>query len=121
MTGAGSLEESLVALTRPGLLVIVTRGASGSVAASTEGVIECPAHQVPAVVDTTGAGDLFAAGVLYGITRREGLARSLHLGSLAAGQLAEQGRVGLDQPAGEIIGHLGARPRVSLTGLVEGV
>jgi sugar/nucleoside kinase (ribokinase family) len=106
LTGAGSLEESLVALTRPGLLVIVTRGASGSVAASTEGVIECPAHQVPAVVDTTGAGDLFAAGVLYGITRREGLARSLHLGSLAAG---------------EIIGHLGARPRVSLAGLVEGV
>ncbi|MGO9559662.1 MAG: adenosine kinase, partial [Acidimicrobiales bacterium] len=104
LTGAQSLEEGLLALKRPGMLAIVTLGAGGSVAVSTGGRIECVAHPVDSVVDTTGAGDLFAAGVLYGITRGDGLARALRVGSLAAS---------------EIIGHLGARPRVSLAGLVE--
>jgi adenosine kinase len=54
------------------------------------------------VVDTTGAGDLFAAGVLYGIIRGAPLETSGRLGALAAG---------------EIVSHLGAQPQVSLRSL----
>jgi sugar/nucleoside kinase (ribokinase family) len=51
------------------------------------------------LVDTTGAGDLYSAGVLYGVTHGLDLATSGHLGSLAAG---------------EVISHLGPRPERSL-------
>ena len=58
-----------------------------------------PADPVARVIDTTGAGDLYAAGVLYGITHGHDLATSGRLGSLGAA---------------EVISHLGARPEVSL-------
>ncbi|MHB1987625.1 MAG: adenosine kinase [Acidimicrobiales bacterium] len=103
LTGAGNLEGALAQLTRPGLVSVVTRGAAGSVAAWPEAMIEQPAHLVDAVVDTTGAGDLFAAGVLYGVTRRTSIADALALGSLVAS---------------EVIGHLGARPQVRLASLL---
>jgi sugar/nucleoside kinase (ribokinase family) len=51
------------------------------------------------VVDTTGAGDQFAAGFLYGLTHDTGLANSGRLGALAAA---------------EVISHYGARPEISL-------
>ena len=63
-----------------------------------------PAAHVAKVVDTTGAGDLFAAGFLFGLTRSRDLAECGRLGSLAAG---------------EIIRHFGARPEVRLADLAS--
>jgi sugar/nucleoside kinase (ribokinase family) len=51
------------------------------------------------VADTTGAGDLFAAGCLFGLTHGYGVEEALRLGAFAAG---------------EVIGHLGARPATGL-------
>ena len=56
------------------------------------------------MVDTTGAGDLFAAGVLYGLTQGFELGTCGHLGSVAAG---------------EVIGHYGARPQSPLSDLAK--
>lgn len=80
-------------------LVTVTRGSAGALLIDANGLVEVPASQVSAVVDTTGAGDLYAAGVLYGLTR--GL------------PLAECGRLGC-AAAGEAISHFGARPQADL-------
>jgi sugar/nucleoside kinase (ribokinase family) len=80
-------------------LVTVTRGAAGALLIDANGVVEVAASRVEAVVDTTGAGDLYAAGVLYGLSR--GL------------PLAECGRLGC-AAAGEVIGHFGARPQADL-------
>lgn len=80
-------------------LVTVTRGPAGALLIDANGLVDVPASQVNAVVDTTGAGDLYAAGVLYGLSR--GL------------PLAECGRLGC-AAAGEAIGHFGARPQADL-------
>jgi len=58
-----------------------------------------PAHPVSKVVDATGAGDLFAAGFLYGLTTHRALDHCARLGALAAA---------------EVITHLGARPEMNL-------
>jgi sugar/nucleoside kinase (ribokinase family) len=74
-------------------LAVITRDADGSVIVTRDEVIEVPA--VPAtVVDTTGAGDAYAAGFLYGLTHGKPLAECGRLGSVAAA---------------EIISHIGAR------------
>lgn len=83
-------------------LAAVTRGAAGSVLARGEHVEVVAAEPVDEVVDTTGAGDLYAAGVLFGLARGYDLALAGRLGSLAAS---------------EIISHVGARPEVSLADL----
>lgn len=80
-------------------LVTVTRGAAGALLIDAEGMVEVAASRVDTVVDTTGAGDLYAAGVLFGLGR--GLS------------LAECGRLGC-AAAGEAIGHFGARPQADL-------
>jgi sugar/nucleoside kinase (ribokinase family) len=80
-------------------IVTVTRGSAGALLVRGDEVVEVPASAVGAVVDTTGAGDLYAAGVLFGLSR--GL------------PLAECGRLGC-AAAGEVIGHFGARPRGDL-------
>jgi len=80
-------------------IAVVTRSAAGSVVAHGDDVIVVPAIAVPHVVDVTGAGDLYAAGFLFGYTQRIGNARSAQLGSLAAA---------------EVISHVGARPEVNL-------
>jgi sugar/nucleoside kinase (ribokinase family) len=77
----------------------ITRSALGCVVIKGEAVHAVPAAPVAKVMDTTGAGDLFAAGFLYGLTRGKGLADCGKLGSLAAA---------------EIISHYGARPETSL-------
>jgi len=97
--GAASFGAAAAAVEETGLLAALTRGAKGSVVVTAAGLLEVPAEPVDLVVDTTGAGDLYAAGFLYGLTHGhdpEGCAR---LGTLAAA---------------EIIGHLGARPQASL-------
>jgi len=77
----------------------LTRGAKGSVVMTGGRRHDIPADPVHNVVDTTGAGDLYAAGVLYGLTHGHDPQTCGLLGSLAAA---------------EVISHLGARPQVSL-------
>jgi sugar/nucleoside kinase (ribokinase family) len=79
----------------------VTLGARGSVIVAGNETHEVPAHPVE-VVDTTGAGDLYAAGFLYGYTAGQSLPECGRLASLAAS---------------EVISHIGARPEVRLADL----
>jgi sugar/nucleoside kinase (ribokinase family) len=90
------------AMRRDGLVLFITRGEKGVLVVSSDERIEVPAVQVPNVVDTTGAGDLFAAGALFGLVRGADLERAAALGSLAAA---------------EVISHAGARPLTPLRDL----
>jgi sugar/nucleoside kinase (ribokinase family) len=85
-------------------LAAVTRSEKGCVVAAKDSVTAVPACPVAKVVDTTGAGDLFAAGFLFGLSRGVGLENAGRLGGLAAA---------------EIIQHIGARPQVSLKELAQ--
>lgn len=80
-------------------LGVVTRSEKGCVVASKEAVVAVPAFPIDKMVDTTGAGDLFAAGFLFGLVRGAGHERAGRLGALAAA---------------EVIQHIGARPQTSL-------
>jgi len=82
-----------------GGLAALTRSAKGCVVVKGAEVHGVPAAPVAKVVDTTGAGDLFASGFLYGLACGKGLADCGRLGALAAA---------------EIISHYGARPEASL-------
>ena len=85
-------------------LGVVTRSEKGCVVSSREGVIAVSASPVEKVIDTTGAGDLFAAGFLFGMVRNAGHEKAGRLAALAAS---------------EIIQHIGARPQVSLKELAQ--
>ena len=80
-------------------MAAVTRGATGSIIITADDLISVAAEPVAAVVDTTGAGDLYAAGFLFGLTRERPLGECGRLGSIAAA---------------EVISHVGARPSVPL-------
>ena len=84
-------------------LAAITRGEAGSLVVTPDAVLEIAAAPVARVVDTTGAGDLYAAGFLYGLTNGSSARACGELGSLAAA---------------EVIAHVGARPLVSLRTLV---
>jgi sugar/nucleoside kinase (ribokinase family) len=86
------------------ILGVVTRSEHGSVVVSQDETLAVPAFPVEAVVDTTGAGDLFAAGFLAGLTKDKSLETCALLGALAAA---------------EIIQHIGARPQTSLKELAK--
>jgi adenosine kinase len=92
-------DTALTQLRRDAKLGIVTRSEKGCVVASKDGVIAVPAFPIQKMVDTTGAGDLFAAGFLFGLVRGAGHENAGRLGALAAA---------------EVIQHIGARPQVSL-------
>ena len=83
-------------------IAALTRGDKGSVVVSGDAVHVTPATPVERVVDTTGAGDLYAAGVLHGLSRGWGLADCARLGGVAAA---------------EIISHLGARSQADMAAL----
>ena len=85
-----------------GGIAALTRSAKGCVVVEEGQVHTIPAAPVSRVIDTTGAGDQFAAGFLYGLTHGKGLADCGRLGALAAA---------------EVISHYGARPEVSLKDL----
>jgi sugar/nucleoside kinase (ribokinase family) len=87
-------------------LAALTRSAKGSVLVQGDRLHVVQAHPVDAVVDTTGAGDLYASGVLYGLAQGLDLPTCGRLGSLAAA---------------EVIAHVGARPMVPLTELAAAV
>jgi sugar/nucleoside kinase (ribokinase family) len=82
----------------------ITHSEHGSVVIEQGEVHAVEAHPVDRVVDATGAGDLYAAGALYGLSRGADLPTCAQLGSLAAA---------------EILGHLGARPQTSLRTLAD--
>lgn len=83
-------------------IAAITRSEKGSLLVSGDARVEVKAQPIEALVDTTGAGDLYAAGVLFGLSREMPLAECGRLGSIAAA---------------EVISHFGARPEVSLASL----
>lgn len=85
-------------------IAAITRGVKGSVIVNGRTKTFVEAEVVEDVVDTTGAGDLYAAGFLFGMTQERSLGTCAMIGSIAAA---------------EIITHYGARPEVSLRGLVR--
>jgi len=97
-----TVAEALTAARADVEVAIITRGPGGSVVARADEVVEIEAHPVE-VVDTTGAGDLYAAGFLYGFTRDRSMEICGRLGSVAASA---------------VLGHTGARPGASLGQLV---
>jgi sugar/nucleoside kinase (ribokinase family) len=99
-------DTALAALRRDCALAAVTIGAGGALVVTPEATIKVPATAVSAVVDLTGAGDLFAAGFLFGVARNMTLADAGRLGTLAAS---------------EVIGHIGPRPAAPLRDVALGV
>jgi sugar/nucleoside kinase (ribokinase family) len=97
--GLPDFDAAIGALEETGVLAAVTRGADGCVVVTAQGPVVVPAAPVDRVVDTTGAGDLFAAGFLYGITNGVGPVDAARLGGLCAA---------------EVISHVGARPLADL-------
>jgi sugar/nucleoside kinase (ribokinase family) len=85
-------------------LAVLTRSAAGSIIVTGDEFHVVEARKVPEVVDATGAGDLYASGFLFGLTRGWPLAQCARLGSLAAA---------------EVISHLGARPQTPFKSLVH--
>lgn len=84
-------------------IAAVTRSEKGSVIVTRDDVHAVPAHPVDTVVDTTGAGDLFAAGFLRGLTQGKDLTSCARIGAIAAA---------------EVISHVGPRPLVPLIDLL---
>ena len=97
-------DAALLELRRDAKFAAVTRSEKGAVVISKEEVTTVPAFPVDAVADTTGAGDLFAAGFLYGFANNLSHETSARLGALAAA---------------EVISHLGARPEKKLADLAR--
>jgi adenosine kinase len=96
-TGLGGLRKDVA-------LGVVTRSEKGCVVIENGETTPVPASPIKELVDTTGAGDLFAAGFLVGLVRGVGHANAGRLGALAAA---------------EVIQHIGARPQVSLKELAQ--
>jgi sugar/nucleoside kinase (ribokinase family) len=103
LTGAVDLDRAIAAVADKVPLLVVTRSEKGALAVAGGQRVDVPAEPVEKVVDTTGAGDLFAAGFLYGHARARGLRESLTIGAIAAA---------------EVISHYGARPEANLEALV---
>lgn len=98
-----SFADAMAAVAKDCTLAAVTRSEKGSVIVADGTVTEVPAQAVDEVVDTTGAGDLYAAGFLFGLARNKPVAECARLGHVAAA---------------EIISHLGARPQAELKTLI---
>jgi sugar/nucleoside kinase (ribokinase family) len=103
--GAEGVEEAVGALRGRCPIAAVTRSEKGSIVVTDGAVHEVPAARVERVVDTTGAGDLYAAGFLHGLTAGLPLPECARIGGIAAA---------------EIIAHVGARPEADLAALVAG-
>ena len=97
------LGAAMAELATHATVTVVTRSGDGAVVIAGGERIVVPAEPVARVVDTTGAGDLFAGGFLFGVAQGRGLADCARIGAIAAA---------------EIIGHYGARPEADLRALV---
>ncbi|MGB0113874.1 MAG: adenosine kinase [Ilumatobacteraceae bacterium] len=98
-----SFDEAVEALRAECDVAAITVGADGCVIVTQEELIRVDAVPVDKVLDTTGAGDLFASGFLYGLTAGADLATCGRYGSIAAS---------------EVISHVGPRPLVELRNLL---
>jgi len=99
LTGCGELNDCIAALSSHVATLVITRGAQGAVAVHEGERVEASAAPVERIVDTTGAGDQFAAGFLAARCRGRTLKACLQTGALAAA---------------EVISHFGARPEANL-------
>jgi sugar/nucleoside kinase (ribokinase family) len=100
--GTDDFEHAARSVRHQGAVAALTRSERGSVVVTGDDHFEVPAHPVESVVDTTGAGDLYAAGFLHGVATGRDLRTCAALGAVAAA---------------EVISHVGARPEVSLADL----
>ncbi len=98
-----TFDDALQHVRRDCRIAALTRSEKGSVVVAGDEVHVVDAEPVDAVVDTTGAGDQFAAGFLHGLTKGHDLATCARIGGIAAA---------------EVIAHVGPRPQVKLAGLV---
>jgi sugar/nucleoside kinase (ribokinase family) len=99
LTGCAELADCIAALAGKVSTLVITRGSEGALAAENGQQVQIAAASAAKVVDTTGAGDLFAAGFLAARCRGKPLKASLETGSIAAA---------------EVISHFGARPEADL-------
>ena len=99
LTGCTTLADCLAQLSAKVSTLVITRGSDGAIAKSLEETVEIAAPRVENVVDTTGAGDLFAAGFLAARCRNRSLKACLETGAIAAA---------------EVISHFGARPEADI-------
>lgn len=106
LLGHDDFEKGLAELSPKIPVLVVTRGSEGAVAVSAGQRVQIGAEPVERVVDTTGAGDLFAAGFLFGHVRGKSLEQCLKLGAICAC---------------EVISHYGARPEANLKALTAEV
>jgi len=104
LTKAENIDAAIDAVRGRCEILCATLGEKGSLIVTADETIEVAVVPVENVVDTTGAGDQYAAGVLYGLTHGMSLARSGALGSAAAA---------------EVISHMGARPHRQLSELLH--
>ena len=104
LTGRTDLQSALDELSGKVPTLVITKGSQGAIGVEGGQTIAIPAAPVEQVVDTTGAGDLFAAGFLAARCKGGSLERCLWTGAIAAG---------------EVIKHYGARPIVDLKTIVQ--
>jgi sugar/nucleoside kinase (ribokinase family) len=104
LTGCGTIDQCIESLRSKVSTLVVTRGAAGAIAVEAGERAEVAASPVETIVDTTGAGDQFAAGFLVARCRSRPLKACLEAGSIAAA---------------EVISHFGARPEADLRALVR--
>jgi sugar/nucleoside kinase (ribokinase family) len=104
LTGCGSMADCIADLSKRVRTLVITRGARGAIAVDNGEQAEIAAARVEHIVDTTGAGDLFAAGFIAGRCRGRSLGDCLEIGSIAAA---------------EVISHFGARPEADLRELAR--
>lgn len=102
--GVDTFDEGVEAVRGMCEIAAVTRGKQGSVVVTGNELVPVDVHQVPKRVDTTGAGDLYAAGFLFGLTQGRPLLECGRLGSIAAAA---------------VIGHIGPRPGMSLAQMIH--
>ena len=102
LAGVAHLDSAVAAIAPKVETLVVTRSEDGALATRGGERADVPAEAIKQLVDTTGAGDLFAAGFLLGTARGKSLEQSLRLGAICAA---------------EVIQHYGARPEANLRAL----
>ena len=98
------LEESAKEISSMTEIVAITRSENGAKIYNSNETVEIKAKVFNVVKDTTGAGDLFAAGFLYGLSKKFSILKSGNIAAITAG---------------EIISHFGARPETNLLNLIK--